>query len=241
MNSLWIQKKLEFDEDMIQLTCPFCHDDKFFAHKDNEKMPKYCPMCGARMDDTDASDAELVDMLQDVLKGKDETIEYLRTQLELTTEDKKNLADILQRHLNTEDTILRNWQERANKAEECVEYLEKKLDAKDEQIASLECQLEQAQEEIDKADGYYCSMIDNLRDDIQDLKQQLALSDAACGDVIRTKRKLEEKLFTKHNEYAQLRHEYDLLNSLFEDMKRVMVKVRPSEWAALAKKHNKED
>lgn len=181
MNSLWIQNTLEFDEDMIQLTCPFCHDDKFFAHKDNEKMPKYCPMCGARMDLTDASDAELVDMLQDVLKGKDETIEYLKTQLELTIEDKKNLADILQRHLNTEDTILRNWQERCRKAEECAEHLEKKLDEKD------------------------------------------------------------EELFTKHNEYAQLRHEYDLLNAVFEDMKRVMVKVRPHEWAALAKKHNKEN
>ena len=135
MNSLWIQKKLEFDEDMIQLTCPFCHDDKFFAHKDNEKMPKYCPMCGARMDDTDASDAELVDMLQDVLESRDSTIEDLRDQLE----------------------------------------------------------------------------------------------------------EKEEELFTKHNEYAQLRHEYDLLNAVCEDMKRVIVKVRPSEWAALAKKHNKED
>ena len=60
MNSLWIQKKLEFDEDMIQLTCPFCRDDKFFAHKDNEKIPKYCPMCGARMvmDDTDKHNKE---------------------------------------------------------------------------------------------------------------------------------------------------------------------------------------
>ena len=128
MNSLWIQKTLEFDEDMIQLTCPFYHDDKFFIHKDNEKMPKYCPMCGARMDLIDASDAELVDMLQDVIKGRDKTIEGL-----------------------------------------------------------------------------------------------------------------EEKLFAKHNEYAQLRHEYDLLNAVFEDMKKVMVKVHPSEWAALAKKHNKED
>ena len=195
MMDKWIRTHLEWDEDMIQLTCPFCHDDKFFAHKDNEKMPKYCPMCGARMDDTDASDAELVDMLQDVLEGRDETIADLQDEI----------------------------------------YNNKVL------IRTLRAQLEQAQEEIDKADGYYCSMIDNLRDDIQDLKQQLALSDVACGDVIRTKRKLEEELFTKHNEYAQLRHEYDLLNAVFEDMKRVMVKIRPNEWAALAKKHNKED
>ena len=135
MNSLWIQKKLEFDEDMIQLTCPFCHDDKFFAHKDNEKMPKYCPMCGACMDLTDASDAELVDMLQDVIEGRYKTI-----------------AD-----------------------------LEKKLDAKD------------------------------------------------------------EELLAKHNEYAQLRHEYDLLNAVFEDVKTVVVTIRPHEWARIAKKHNKED
>lgn len=223
MNSLWIQKKLEFDEDMIQLTCPFCHDDKFFIHKDNGKMPKYCPMCGARMDDTDASDAELVDMLQDVLESRDSTIEDLRDQLELTTEDKERLAKTLlyKEEINTE--------------------LAAAVATRDKQIASLKCQLEQAQGEIDKADGYYCSMIDNLRDDIQDLKQQLALSDAACGDVIRTKRKLEEELFTKHNEYAQLRHEYNLLNAVFEDMKRLMMKIRPSEWAALAKKHNKED
>ena len=181
MNSLWIQNTLEFDEDMIQLTCPFCYDDKFFAHKDNEKMPKYCPMCGARMDLSDASDAELVDMLQDVIKGKDET------------------------------------------------------------IASLERQLEQAQEEIDKADGYYCSMMDNLRDDIQDLKQQLALSDACCGDTIKKNKKLEEELFVKHNEYAELRHEYDLLNAVFEDMKKVIVAIRPHEWAKIAKKHWRED
>ena len=135
MNSLWIQKTLEFDEDMIQLTCPFCHDDKFFTHKDNDKMPKYCPMCGARMDLSDASDAELVDMLQDVLESRDSTIEDLRDQL-----DEK-----------------------------------------------------------------------------------------------------EEELFSLNNRYAELRHEYDLLNAVFEDMKKVMVKVHPSEWAALAKKHNKED
>ena len=195
MNSLWIQKKLEFDEDMIQLTCPFCHDDKFFVHKDNEKMPKYCPICGARMDDTDASDAELVDMLQDVLEGRDETIadlqdevynnkvliRTLRTQLEQAQKDKNALGDILNHKLKTEDNILRNWQERATKAEEYAEHLEEKLYER------------------------------------------------------------EEELFTKHNEYAQLRHEYDLLNAVFEDMKRVMVKIRPNEWAALAKKHNKED
>ena len=209
MNSLWIQKKLEFDEDMIQLTCPFCHDDKFFAHKDNEKMPKYCPMCGAPMDDTDASDAELVDTLRGLVSGlskhaqelqgiienknevnaelaaavktRDELIASLKCQLEQAQKDKENLMDILTRHLKTEDTILRNWQQRAIHAEEWAETVEKRLDEK------------------------------------------------------------EEELFTKHNEYAQLRHEYDLLNSLFEDMKRVIVKVRPHEWAALAKKHNRED
>ena len=175
----WIRKPVEWSDDDCYITCPYCNGPTALVTKGTSL--KYCPHCGARMDDTDASDAELVDMLQDVIKGKDET------------------------------------------------------------ITSLKCQLEQAQEEIDKADGYYCSMIDNLRDDIQDLKQQLALSDAACGDVIRTKRKLEEELFTKHNEYAQLRHEYDLLNAVFEDMKRVVVKVRPNEWATLAKKHNKED
>ena len=192
MNSLWIQKKLEFDEDMIQLTCPFCHDDKFFAHKDNEKMPKYCPMCGACMDLTDASDAELVDMLQDVLESRDSTIEDLRDEV----------------------------------------YNNKVL------IRTLRTQLEEAQEEIDRADGYYCSMIDNLRDDIQDLKQQLALSEACCSDTIKKNKKLEEELFAKHNECAQLRHEYDLLNAVFEDMKKVVVTIRPQEWVKIAKKYN---
>ena len=135
MNSLWIQKKLEFDEYTIQLTCPFCQDDKLFTHKDTEKMPKYCPMCGARMDLTDASDAELVDMLQDVLESRDSTIEDLRDQL-----DEK-----------------------------------------------------------------------------------------------------EEELFTLNNRYAELRHEYDLLNALFEDMKKLIIKVRPHEWAAIAKKYNEEN
>jgi hypothetical protein len=92
-------------------------------------------MCGARMDLTDASDAELVDMLQDVIKGRDKTIESL----------------------------------------------EKQLDEKD------------------------------------------------------------EELFAKHNEYARLRHEYDLLNAVFEDVKKVIVKIRPHEWAAIAKKHNEEN
>ena len=195
MNSLWIQKKLEFDEDMIQLICPFCHDDKFFVHKDNEKMPKYCPMCGARMDLTDASDAELVDMLQDIIEGRDKIIADLQDEV----------------------------------------YDNKAL------IETLRTQLEEAQEEIDKADGYYCSMIDNLRDDIQDLKQQLALSDACCGDTIKKNKKLEEELFAKHNEYAQLRHEYNLLNEVCDSMKKVLVKIRPNEWAALAKKHKLED
>lgn len=136
MNSLWIIKEVEYDNTMLQLECPYCGDNvkAFFIHKEGSK-PNYCPMCGARMDLTDVSDAELVDMLQDVLKGRDETI-----------------AD-----------------------------LQDKLDEK------------------------------------------------------------EEELFTKHNEYAKLRHEYDLLNAVFEDMKKVMVKVRPSEWAALAKKYNKEN
>lgn len=223
MNSLWIQKTLEFDEDMIQLTCPFCHDDKFFAHKDNERMPKYCPMCGARMDLTDASDAELVDMFQDVIKGKDECIDYLRTQLELTTEDK---------HYFVKEVL---------RKEEINTELAAAVKARDEQITSLKCQLEEAQEEINEADGYYCSMMDNLRDDIQDLKQQFALSDACCGDTIKKNKKLKEELFAKHNEYAQLRHEYDLLNALFEDMKKVIVTIRPHEWAKIAKKYNEED
>jgi DNA repair exonuclease SbcCD ATPase subunit len=195
MNSLWIQKKLECDEYTIQLTCPFCHDDKLFTHKDSEKMPKYCPMCGARMDLTDASDAELVDMLQDAIKGRDQTIadlqdevydnkvliKTLRTQLEEAQKDKNALGDILNRKLNTEDDILRNWQERAIKAEECAEHLDKKLDAKD------------------------------------------------------------EELLAKHTEYAQLRHEYDLLNAVFEDVKKVVVTIRPHEWARIAKKYNEEN
>lgn len=131
MNSLWIQKKLECDEYTIQLTCPFCLDDKLFTHKDSEKMPKYCPMCGARMDLTDA---ELIDVLQNIVEGRGKIIECL----------------------------------------------EKELDEKD------------------------------------------------------------EELLAKHNEYAQLRHEYDLLNAVFEDMKKVLVKVRPHEWVAIAKKHSKE-
>jgi peptide subunit release factor 1 (eRF1) len=135
MNSLWIQKRLECDEYTIQLTCPFCHDDKLFTHKDSEKMPKYCPMCGARMDLTDASDAELVDMLQDVLESRDSTIEDLRDQL-----DEK-----------------------------------------------------------------------------------------------------EEELFSLNNRYAELRHEYNLLNEVCNNMKKVLVKIRPNEWAALAKKYKLED
>ena len=209
MNSLWIQKTLEFDEDMIQLTCPFCHDDKFFAHKDNEKMPKYCPMCGARMDLTDASDAELVDTLLGLVSGLSKYSQELQGIIENKNEVNAELAAAVK--------------------------------TRDEQIASLKCQLEEAQEEINEADGYYCSMIDNLRDDIQDLKQQLALSDACCGDVIKKNKKLEEELFAKHNEYAQLRHEYDLLNAVFEDMKKVLVNIRPHEWAKIAKKYNEEN
>lgn len=135
MNSLWIQKKLEFDEDMIQLTCPSCHDDKFFVHKDNEKLPNYCPMCGARMDLTELTKAELINVLQNVVEGRGKIIECL------------------------------------------VEELDEK----------------------------------------------------------------EEELLAKHNEYARLRHEYDLLNAVFEDVKKVIVKIRPHEWAALAKKHKWED
>ena len=175
MNSLWIQKKVDWD-DFFEITCPYCKNGGCVGSDALPKL-KYCPYCGARMDLTDASDAELVDMLQDVLKGKDEIIDYLRTQLDLTTEDKQSLARALLRkeEVNTE--------------------LAAAVNTRDGQIASLKCQL---------------------------------------GEK-------EEELFTKHNEYAQLRHEYDLLNSLFEDMKRVVVKVRPHEWAALAKKHNKED
>ena len=133
MNSLWIQKKVDWDN-FFEITCPYCKQGGCVGSDALYKL-KYCPYCGARMDLTDASDAELVEMLQDVIEGRDKTIESLA----------------------------------------------KALNEKD------------------------------------------------------------EELFTKHNEYAQLRHEYDLLNSLFEDMKKVMVKVRPHEWAALAKKHNKED
>ena len=42
----WIKKPVEFDEDMIQLKCPICGDDKLYVHKDNEELPHYCAMCG---------------------------------------------------------------------------------------------------------------------------------------------------------------------------------------------------
>lgn len=208
----WIVKKVEHDDTMLQLDCPYCrgNGETFFVHKEGSK-PNYCPSCGCHlmMDDAEANDAELVDTLlslvsglskhaqelQDIVgnkneinaelaaavKTRDEQIASLKCQLEQAQKDKNALGDIINRKLKTEDSILSNWQERAIKAEECAEHLEKKLDAKD------------------------------------------------------------EELFAKHNEYTQLRHEYDLLNAVFEDMKKVMVKVRPHEWAALAKKHNKED
>lgn len=50
-------------------------------------------------------------------------------------------------------------------------------------IDELGSDLDRAQRECDEADGYYCSMIDNLRDDIQELKQKLALETAALYDA----------------------------------------------------------
>ena len=41
-------------------------------------------------------------------------------------------------------------------------------------MEALEADLDRAQRECDEADGYYCSMIDNLRDDIRDLKNEKA-------------------------------------------------------------------
>lgn len=41
-------------------------------------------------------------------------------------------------------------------------------------IEALEADLDRAQRECDEADGYYCSMIDNLRDDIRELKTEKA-------------------------------------------------------------------
>lgn len=133
MNSLWIQKKVDWDN-FFEITCPYCKNGGCVGSDALSKL-KYCPYCGARMDLTDASDAELVDMLQDVIKVRDEMIDCLR----------------------------------------------KELDAKD------------------------------------------------------------EELLTKHNEYAQLRHEYNLLNEVCDSMKKVLMKIRPNEWAAIAKKYNKED
>lgn len=46
-----------------------------------------------------------------------------------------------------------------------------------ETIAALEVDLDRAQRECDEADGYYCSLIDNLRDDIKDLKQELRVEE----------------------------------------------------------------
>ena len=57
-----------------------------------------------------------------------------------------------------------------------VEFLQKSN-------AVLLDQKQEALHNLDEADGYYCSMIDNLRDDIQDLKQQLALETAARHDA----------------------------------------------------------
>lgn len=133
MNSLWIQKKVDWDN-FFEITCPYCKNGGCVGSDVLSKL-KYCPYCGARMDLTDASDAELVDMLQDVIKVRDEMIDCLR----------------------------------------------KELDTKD------------------------------------------------------------EELLTKHNEYAQLRHEYELFNAVFEDIKKVLITIRPHEWAKIAKKYNKED
>lgn len=50
MNDLWIVKKVEHDDTMLQLDCPYCrgNGETFFVHKEGPK-PNYCPSCGARL------------------------------------------------------------------------------------------------------------------------------------------------------------------------------------------------
>ena len=55
----WIVKKVEYDNAMLQLECPYCGDkgEAFFVHEEGPK-PNYCPSCGRRLVMDDASDAE---------------------------------------------------------------------------------------------------------------------------------------------------------------------------------------
>lgn len=48
------------------------------------------------------------------------------------------------------------------------------IDFQTAEILRLEADLDRAQRECDEADGYYCSLIDNLRDDIRELKNEKA-------------------------------------------------------------------
>ena len=61
MMDKWIVKKVEYDNTMLQLECPYCggEGEVFFVHKEGPK-PNYCTSCGCRlvMDDADKHNKE---------------------------------------------------------------------------------------------------------------------------------------------------------------------------------------
>ena len=61
MRDKWIVKKVEYDNTMLQLECPYCggEGEVFFVHKEGPK-PNYCTSCGCRlvMDDADKHNKE---------------------------------------------------------------------------------------------------------------------------------------------------------------------------------------
>lgn len=60
-------------------------------------------------------------------------------------------------------------------------------------IRTLRFQLEEKEQELFEADGYYLCIIDNLKDDIQELKQKLALETAALHGATKELAKIRKE------------------------------------------------
>ena len=106
------------------IKCPLCGGS--FSRKHYEKPFKYCPDCGRCRDESDASDAEIIDMLQDTIEGYRKSVQELQeiivNQRNRLNAYKRQIIDL------TESTILANWQDRCLQAESMVEHLEEKLE-----------------------------------------------------------------------------------------------------------------